>query len=214
MRKATIMLACCVAALLFYIVASLPRSFRYKPVLVVGGGPSDERGSIDNVLVNCPKVEVAFKEQTDGTNYYSLVMKNVESGWYGMLFRNGDYVFWTGQDSDYNRLLRSACGGLNEEQAFVESSASRPFNTTAQSMDTGRYELHDIRNGKVATSAMVDRQTGRVWIWTTVTSKSGESLHSLWKSGYSGEGKHRFRRQAERRSGVKVNSSRSEATLA
>jgi hypothetical protein len=32
--------------------------------------------------------------------------------------------------------------------------------------------------------------------------------------GYSGEGEHRFRRQAERRSGVKVNSSRSEATLA
>ena len=33
-------------------------------------------------------------------------------------------------------------------------------------------------------------------------------------TGYSGEGEHRFRRQAERRSGMKVNSSRSEATLA
>ena len=32
--------------------------------------------------------------------------------------------------------------------------------------------------------------------------------------GYSGEGKHRFRREAERHSGAKVNSSRSEATLA
>ncbi len=32
--------------------------------------------------------------------------------------------------------------------------------------------------------------------------------------GYSGEGEHRFRREAERRSGAKVNSSRSEATLA
>ncbi len=33
-------------------------------------------------------------------------------------------------------------------------------------------------------------------------------------AGYSGEGEHRFRREAERRSGTKVNSSRSEATLA
>jgi diguanylate cyclase (GGDEF)-like protein len=33
-------------------------------------------------------------------------------------------------------------------------------------------------------------------------------------TGYSGEGEHRFRGQAERRSGAKVNSSRSEATLA
>jgi hypothetical protein len=32
--------------------------------------------------------------------------------------------------------------------------------------------------------------------------------------GYSGEGEHRFRREAERHSGAKVNSSRSEATLA
>ena len=32
--------------------------------------------------------------------------------------------------------------------------------------------------------------------------------------GHSGEGEHRFRREAERRSGTKVNSSRSEATLA
>jgi hypothetical protein len=33
-------------------------------------------------------------------------------------------------------------------------------------------------------------------------------------TGYSGEGEHRFRKEAERRSGAKVNSSRSEATLA
>jgi len=33
-------------------------------------------------------------------------------------------------------------------------------------------------------------------------------------TGYSGEGERRFRREAERRSGAKVNSSRSEATLA
>ncbi len=33
-------------------------------------------------------------------------------------------------------------------------------------------------------------------------------------SGYSGEGEHRFRREAERDSGTKVNSSRSVATLA
>jgi hypothetical protein len=33
-------------------------------------------------------------------------------------------------------------------------------------------------------------------------------------AGYSGEGEHRFRREGERHSGVKVNSSRSEATLA
>ena len=35
----------------------------------------------------------------------------------------------------------------------------------------------------------------------------------LLENGYSGEGEHRFRREDERHSGVKVNNSRSEATL-
>jgi hypothetical protein len=44
----------------------------------------------------------------------------------------------------------------------------------------------------------------------------GNRVHHLktGSSGYSGEGERRFRREAERRSGAKVNSSRSEATLA
>jgi hypothetical protein len=44
-----------------------------------------------------------------------------------------------------------------------------------------------------------------------VFSKIGVVVDAL---GYSGEGEHRFRREAERRSGAKANSSRSEATLA
>jgi len=39
-------------------------------------------------------------------------------------------------------------------------------------------------------------------------------INDLLKVGYSGEGERLFRREAERRSGAKVNSSRSEATLA
>ena len=39
------------------------------------------------------------------------------------------------------------------------------------------------------------------------------SARLMATSGYSGEGEHRFRKEAERHSGAKVNSSRSEATL-
>jgi hypothetical protein len=45
----------------------------------------------------------------------------------------------------------------------------------------------------------------------------GIDLGLTWagfETGYSGEDEHRFRKEAERRSGAKVNSSRSEATLA
>jgi len=28
-----------------------------------------------------------------------------------------------------------------------------------------RYELRDVRNGSIVTSAIFDKQTGRVWTW-------------------------------------------------
>ena len=46
--------------------------------------------------------------------------------------------------------------------------------------------------------------------WRAVVSSEKRTVYAI---GYSGEGEHRFRREAERRSGVKLNSSRSEATL-
>ena len=46
-----------------------------------------------------------------------------------------------------------------------------------------------------------------------VSKESGRRSPHM-RDGYSGEGEHRFRKEAERRSGAKVNSSRSEATLA
>jgi hypothetical protein len=47
-----------------------------------------------------------------------------------------------------------------------------------------------------------------------IQQKHARRKHLPMLCGYSGEGEHRFRREAERRSGAKVNSSRSEATLA
>lgn len=31
------------------------------------------------------------------------------------------------------------------------------------------FELHEVRNGTLITTALLDRKTGRVWIWTKFT---------------------------------------------
>ena len=31
------------------------------------------------------------------------------------------------------------------------------------------FELHQVRNGPLMTTALLDRKTGRVWIWTKIT---------------------------------------------
>jgi hypothetical protein len=43
--------------------------------------------------------------------------------------------------------------------------------------------------------------------------KDGEVVFTRQQRGHSGQGEHRFRTEAERGSGAKVNSNRSEATL-
>jgi len=99
-----------------------------------------------------------------------------------------------------------------------------------------RYQLHPPAS-KTACSSGITSKFKNVGNWTvTLDYMDGKSMsvYSAYMyiisrsnsggvvlkckacshSGYSGEGEHRFRREAERRSGAKVNSSRSEATLA
>ena len=52
-----------------------------------------------------------------------------------------------------------------------------------------------------------------IWLFAVVQDPGGYLSLRLRILGYSGEGERSFRWQAERRSGAKVNSSRSEATL-
>jgi hypothetical protein len=32
-----------------------------------------------------------------------------------------------------------------------------------------RYELHDLHDGSTPTSAIIDKKTGQVWVWTSAT---------------------------------------------
>ena len=82
----------------------------------------------------------------------------------------------------------------------------------------GITELHSSVDFTLAFAVVHEfPDAGRFFAEVAAASKPGATVLLAEPSGhggYSGEGEHRFRRQAERRSGVKVNSSRSEVTLA
>jgi NAD(P)-dependent dehydrogenase (short-subunit alcohol dehydrogenase family) len=59
-----------------------------------------------------------------------------------------------------------------------------------------------------------ERRAGHLIQISSIGGRVGPPGRAAYAAGYSGEGEHRFRKEAERRSGAKVNSSRSEATLA
>jgi hypothetical protein len=42
-----------------------------------------------------------------------------------------------------------------------------------QSPDGNRYDLREVRNGALTTTALIDKKSGRVWLWTDYHDKLG-----------------------------------------
>jgi len=97
-----------------------------------------------------------------------------------------------------------------------EARSFDPFDRFAQlkeSQDESLEKLLDdfarLRRENLAALQATEFTAGRLDQARKASSAgSGDAI------GYSGEGEHRFQKEAERRSGAKLNSSRSEATLA
>ena len=77
-----------------------------------------------------------------------------------------------------------------------------------------QYKLAVLSNGSPEMLAAAVKYAGLRGIFSHVISADEVKIYKSSPRGYSGEGEHRFRREAERHSGAKVNSSRSVATLA
>ena len=101
------------------------------------------------------------------------------------------------------RLRRKRLEDLTSEIAHIRTS-SEPARLAGMRQRFSELKLSDADWGAFTMSFVGD---------VDALLKDAASATDV-QIGYSGEGEHRFRRQAERRSGVKVNSSRSEATLA
>jgi hypothetical protein len=176
MRRLAVFLACCVVALVAFILLRPARQPRQRPVLVVEDGRSGSSGEIQRLsstFATCPGVVLGFSPNVAGTNYYHLLMSWSENRWEGYLFQDTaeqEYVIWAGSGVDYNALLKGACSRISDDEGYVWPGLGG--STTSE---TARYDLHDLRNGNIATSAILDRKTGRVWEWTYSVDKFGRT---------------------------------------
>jgi hypothetical protein len=177
MRNLAIFLACCVVALGAFILLQYLREPRQRPVLVIEDGrPGDDR-QIGDILRTCPGVILGFSPNVDGTNYYQLQMAWRVNQWEGMLFQDAaeqEYIIWASSGLDYNALLRAACSRLRDDERYSWPGMGLPAASDAE-----RYDLHDLRNGSLATSAILDRKTGRVWIWSKCSDCKGPEKSSF-----------------------------------
>ncbi len=90
--------------------------------------------------------------------------------WSAQLFRSDDAYMLEEDSPDFNRILRDSCKALRYDSG---GWGVRPLKA-AKAEPTDRYDLRELHNGAVSTSAMIDRKTGKVWIWTNLMDNNGK----------------------------------------
>lgn len=154
------------------------RELRPRPRLFVGRYEAvsvwaPEWSHVKDIWQSCP--EAAFTWDHDGADY-QLIVSWSNDHWSSQLLRGDDAYLFEEDSPDFNRIVRDSCKALRYDSQ--EWLAPLKTGKAAREEPTDRYELREIRNGPLSTSAIIDKKTGKVWIWTEVTNngkKTGKS---------------------------------------
>ncbi len=118
-------------------------------------------GRLEDIHQNCP--ETAFVSREEDADY-SLTTVWDKDHWRAMLEGDGQFLVRE-YSPDFKKIERDACRTIQKNERWPARAAHAQ--APKKSVPADRYELHDLRNGNVATSALIDRQTGKVWVWST-----------------------------------------------
>jgi hypothetical protein len=150
------------------------RELRPRPRLFVGHYAADnvwapEWGHAKDIWESCP--EAAFVWDRDAADY-QLTIHWSDGRWSAQLFRS-DFAYLLEEDSpDFNRIVRDSCKALRYDS--MEWRAPLKADKVGKEGPADRYDLRELRNGTVSTAAIIDKKTGRVWIWTNIIDNNGK----------------------------------------
>jgi hypothetical protein len=102
---------------------------------------------------------------------YRLLMFWREGQWRSYLSRSDSAYLFDEDSVDFSQIVRDGCRAMLEDTKYpapIPAGQQGP-----QSHEVDRYELRDVRNGAVTSSAILDKKTGKVWIWNNVTDEKG-----------------------------------------
>jgi hypothetical protein len=133
----------------------------------------------------CPNEAIGGTDSAD----YKLTMfwSDQDKSWHGFLLRKDDAVLKTYQGPDSAKIARQICQFVQRD--FPAWLATERERTSSESREqtgripdqvpsAGRFELRDVRNGPLFTTAMIDTKSGRVWVWIQYHDKNGKETSS------------------------------------
>jgi hypothetical protein len=141
---------------------------RTRPKLFVGhyagGAWTPEWSHFKDVRQSCPEAVVIWDRDAAD---YQLNMYWSEGHWASQLLRNDSADMLEEDSPDFNRIVRDSCKAVLYDS--LEWRAPLGADTAARGESPDRYDLRELHNGALSTSAMIDKKTGKVWIWTSLT---------------------------------------------
>jgi hypothetical protein len=136
---------------------------RIAPVVFVDENSGVFLDHADEVGQACP--DAAFSLGKNGAEYI-LWLGWDKDHWRSMLIRQGDSVLLMETDSpDYKQIVRDACRAIRPDTAWLSEHRKEKASEVHAAEDSNRYELRDIHDGDISRSALLDKQTGKVWGW-------------------------------------------------
>jgi hypothetical protein len=110
--------------------------------------------------------------------------------WFTWTERNDTALIHQAEGPDCVEILRNTCRLIRadlDDWTLPDGTLPQVKRADAESSkaNADRYELRDVRNGNIATSAILDRQTGRVWVWTNTKGKNGNESSFVAENVYS-----------------------------
>jgi hypothetical protein len=120
---------------------------------------------------------VTDRKQSD----YDIVLVWDEGSWSAYTQRTDSAELPSETNADYEAVLRRVCGAIARDAKLwaadrvFRSESDLQFNREDNNRpsDGERYELRDLRIGTDMRTGMIDRRSGRVWIWTQYRDQKG-----------------------------------------
>ena len=175
-------LVSCGALLEYYFRPILPRM--QPKIAIISADESSTKALTGALSEACPQAAYTAEKGKEDSDYRVALFWNADH-WSSFVTRRDGAVVLFPEDpqytgSDYKIILRRICNALVRDASLW--AADQTFRSQIgakvnrgvewQSSSADRFEIRDLRNGPVVSTALVDRKSGRVWVWKTGAKES------------------------------------------
>jgi hypothetical protein len=110
---------------------------------------------------------------------YTMLVEWRQNRWVGTVHRRDSALVYRGEDPNYKQILGAGCRAIEGDftdwvPAAGEIRSGIHNQGVVPPYPSDRFDLREIHNGSLTSTALLDKSTGAVWVWTALTDSNGK----------------------------------------